>query len=465
MFANSSHSGTASALAPSNAAGGGGSWRPWLMHGVLLLAMLSAMPATRASLPFVESNTPGASPSAPDPQPNFVAIPGINAGWASGVVRWYYNPAGEPATLRGQVEGLIDAANAEWSSHCDVHFVYQGLSTAVPRMFDGQTVIGWNASQSYSGITFPQTSAGRVVEAGIEMNPNMTNDPEFASQVLVHEIGHLLGLAHSDVQGAVMSGPPSSSYSYATHLSEDDIAGCQALYDNLGCTSPQPPPVISTVGCVAPTVGTRTLRQTSVCSNHAWGLNPPTIVSNACVASTASPPPPIVPAAAPARPSPTLVVKEYHRAARDDYFLTASPTEQSLLESRTIDGWIATGHSFAAWDSPVTGTVAVCRFFGDWRIDAAGNRLGPDTHFYTSDASECAYVPVHWPVWVLETTAAFYVLPGTNAGCAAGTLPIQRLFHPAELPTHRYVADASVAAQFAQQGWTPEGVAFCAPAS
>jgi hypothetical protein len=198
--------------------------RKWLPGFIVHCAMLAlvlpfALPA-RASDPIVESYTPKSSSPPAVIGPKFIPVPGIAAGWASGEIASYYNPVGEPVSLRGRVEGIIAAASAEWSSHCNVHFRYQGLSTAVPRTPDGQTVIGWNAGQPHSGITFLQTSADRLVEAGIEMNPNVTDTPGFASEVLVHEIGHLLGLSHSDIQGAVMSGPPFTSYSYATHLTD-----------------------------------------------------------------------------------------------------------------------------------------------------------------------------------------------------------------------------------------------------
>jgi len=430
----------------------------------LLAAALSIIPPARASQAVAESLTSDSVTSQSALQAESRAISGVTSGWTSGEVRWYYDAAGEPASLRGQVEGLIYSAAAEWSAHCDVRFVYAGATAALPRTLDGKNVVGWNANQPYSGITFPQTSGGQMVEAGIEMNPNITNDPEFAAEVLVHELGHVLGLDHSDVQDAVMSGPPYTSYSYETRLSEDDISGCQALYDNKGCTSAQPAPLVTTVACSPPLIGERTLRRTSVCSHHAWTLNPPTVLSNDCQAAVA--PPVAVPVPVPVRPATNATVKEYHRAANDDYFMTASPVEQALLDANVISGWKATGHSFAAWTSPVTGANAVCRFYGDWRVDAAsGARLGPDTHFYTADAGECDSVPVRWPVWVLETRTAFYVLPATNGVCALGMLPVWRYFHPTGEPTHRYITDAAIVTQLAQSGWTSEGAVFCTTAS
>ena len=228
------------------------------------------------------------------------------------------------------------------------------------------------------------------------------------------------------------------------------------------CTAPQPAPQISTIACAPPLIGARTLRQTNACSNHVWTLNVLTIVSSNC--QSVGVPPIVTPG--PSRPLPTLLVKEYYRAGNDDYFLAASSEEQAIPESGSLAGWTATGHSFAAWASPVSEANGVCRFIGDWRVDAvSGERIGPDTHFFTADADECAQVPKRWPVWSLETAAAFYVLPATPAGCTAGTRPVWRLFHPSTLPTHRYVTDAAIAVQFAHQGWTDEGAAFCVPAA
>ncbi|MBN3296113.1 MMP11 protein, partial [Amia calva] len=61
-------------------------------------------------------------------------------------------------------------------------------------------------------------------------------------QVAAHEFGHVLGLQHSLVPGAVMS--PFYSFSYPLELSEDDKQGIQYLY---GARQPTPPPDTNTI--------------------------------------------------------------------------------------------------------------------------------------------------------------------------------------------------------------------------
>ena len=54
--------------------------------------------------------------------------------------------------------------------------------------------------------------------------------------VVLHEVGHALGLGHSDVPGAVMY----PYYRQASGLTADDVAGIQALYGSGGAPAADP---------------------------------------------------------------------------------------------------------------------------------------------------------------------------------------------------------------------------------
>lgn len=64
--------------------------------------------------------------------------------------------------------------------------------------------------------------------------------PEAVRTVVLHEVGHCVGLGHSSVSGAVMY----PSYSQPLHLHADDRAGICVIY---GCTIPNTPTPTSTV--------------------------------------------------------------------------------------------------------------------------------------------------------------------------------------------------------------------------
>lgn len=170
------------------------------------------------------------------------------------------------------------------------------------------------------------------------------------------------------------------------------------------------------------------------------------------------------PAASVAPPG-TVPVIEYYRADKDHYFMTASADEQIFVDNSLAGTFQRTGELFYAWLDPALAppdAVPVCRFYSPLPLI--------DSHFYTAFADECNFVISHWSnVWLLESRAAFYVVPVDSLGnCRSGTLPVYRFFDNRNDANHRHTIDLSVRRAMLNRKWAPEGigpnaVAFCAP--
>ena len=148
---------------------------------------------------------------------------------------------------------------------------------------------------------------------------------------------------------------------------------------------------------------------------------------------------------------------EYHNATLDHYFLTAFPEEAAALDAGALAGaWKRTGFAFQVWRGDDADAVDVCRLFG-----VPG--VGPNTHFYTGFAPECASLRAS-PLWMFEAIGFRMRLPAADA-CPPPTRPVYRLYNnPPTLPqvNHRFTADGATYAAMRAAGWTGEGAAFCA---
>ena len=185
----------------------------------------------------------------------FLTFP--TTGWSGGVVNWRYNDAGRPSSIASAsaMISLIQAQQAKWSAVCKVQFIYDGLSTNAPSLvtsgsFDNVNVIGWQGQAQpqtgETGVGWALPEPGPIVEGDIALNNTFNPD---VGRTLLHELGHFLGLQHSNVQNVVMSGPPQTSYVSLAALQADDIAGCVAFYG--APTSPVVSGTISNVGGIA----------------------------------------------------------------------------------------------------------------------------------------------------------------------------------------------------------------------
>jgi glucose/arabinose dehydrogenase len=152
------------------------------------------------------------------------------------------------------------------------------------------------------------------------------------------------------------------------------------------------------------------------------------------------------------------VAIEYYNATLQHYFMTAEPAEAAALDDGALNGaWTRTGYAFPVATPGAAGAIDVCRFFGTPGV-------GPNSHFYTGFANECASLRAN-ALWTFEGVAFRAALP-TAGVCAPALTPVYRLYNdPATLAAvnHRYTTDGSLVAAMRLAGWIIEGVAFCVP--
>ncbi|MFO1314567.1 MAG: hypothetical protein U1F58_03105 [Burkholderiales bacterium] len=149
------------------------------------------------------------------------------------------------------------------------------------------------------------------------------------------------------------------------------------------------------------------------------------------------------------------VVGEYRNAALDHYFITAEPAEMAMLDAGVVvPGWARTGFAFKSRPAGSQFGLATCRFHGT-------SPLGPDSHFYTIDAAECAKVKAD-PMWTYEGLA-FNAQAPIQGDCAGDRIPVLRLYNNGMggQANHRFTTSRSEARALAAAGWIVEGTVFC----
>lgn len=141
------------------------------------------------------------------------------------------------------------------------------------------------------------------------------------------------------------------------------------------------------------------------------------------------------------------------------FFYATSRADQDALDATA--NWWRTGQSFKSG-----GYVPVCRLYGS-------ASPGPNTHFYSADATECKSLQTN-PALHYEGTPfrASRLIPGTSASasasCPVGTIPLYRGFNNSPSagydPNHRYVTNRNLLTKMSPGlGWVDEGAVMCVP--
>jgi len=154
-------------------------------------------------------------------------------------------------------------------------------------------------------------------------------------------------------------------------------------------------------------------------------------------------------------------VIEFYNADLDHYFITASASEAGGIDDGAAGpGWHRTARVFGAYSDAATAppdAQPVCRFYGNV---AQG---GPNSHFYTADAAECAAVKED-NGWTYEGIAFYVRVPVAGGACPANTTPILRNYNQRFAQhdsNHRYSADRALYDEMTAIGWSAEGTVIC----
>ena len=172
--------------------------------------------------------------------------------WGTSSVPYYVNPQNRWVSESAAVSAFQTAA-AVWNdqSGANIQLVYAGHTNGSSVGMNYKSEVFFRGGTSGAGAAgYDWTDGyGKIVDGDIVIYEDAYRFYAFSGcdggiyieAIAVHEFGHVLGLHHSDVPGAVMQPtmPGYCDWLYLT-LKSDDIAGIRAMYPSTGGHAPPP---------------------------------------------------------------------------------------------------------------------------------------------------------------------------------------------------------------------------------
>lgn len=348
-------------------------------------------------------------------------------------IRVVYDPDGAPAAFSStKVLTLLAETFGYWTAVSGVRFEITGVNAAAPddqdvsnpAQRDGLVRVSWGAIGGAAGQAGPAGSFFNsdlgyfpYEDGSIELNNGVgviDTDSELVA-VLVHEVGHLIGLGHSDNPDSIMYANP---YNFLRYPRADDIRAAQVLYGA--------PATAITIDSPIP----------------AWVFTAP---PQASAATT------------------QFMFKPHSFASSGTYFSVGNTTVTSVTSSTVNNEFVMFNAALGGSGSPainVDATVYVVDPYGyiysdrDWKLECpASNGCSQSTSVAQTQILKT--VPGTWKVYVVNKT--------TNQTLASTTIPVNTTvsFNRAPSATITAVPGSTAArANFTLTATDPEGDAI-----